>query len=157
VDRVIRRRFAVASFATLAVLVLASCGGSAGSGAQPESNGFGPGAFADLPKPGGQQSFGPPTEDHGTWVQSFEIDGLGPSETMQFYATALGSDWTKTSGPTTLGHCRAASSDQGNGCTYREVWSNSPTQLEIVAGPAGANENQIDGGTELSLLLTGGD
>jgi hypothetical protein len=156
---ILRDRHVAASFAILAALVLASCGGSSGgsNGAQPVRNGnFAPGAFIDLPKPGGQQSFGPPTDQNGTWVQSFEITGLDSSETMQFYVTALGSDWTKISGPTRLGHCSAPGGNPGNGCTYRAVWSNSPEQLEIVAGPDGTNKGGVGDGTELSLLLTGG-
>ncbi|MDQ1431354.1 MAG: hypothetical protein QOF40_1956, partial [Actinomycetota bacterium] len=104
VQRVARRRNAgfAAGLALVAALTLAACGtgtpAASGTavpvGAQPVRNGgLVPGSFVDLPKPAGARSYGAPTLSHGAWTQSFEVDGLSPAQTMQFYVTALQGSW----------------------------------------------------------------
>ena len=158
--RATRRRARVGAGLTLvAALALTACGadtttsGGVGVGAQPLGNGtFAPGVFVDLPKPGGSRPYGGPTLRHGTWVQSFEVDGLSPMETMQFFQSALRRRWEADPPPLPLGGCFPPGGASGTQCTYRGTWIRGTERLEIVAGPAGLG---LGNTTELSLLLEG--
>jgi hypothetical protein len=122
-------------------------------GAQPVRNGgLVPGSFVDLPKPAGARSYGAPTLSHGAWTQSFEVDGLSPAQTMQFYVTALQGSWGESPPSAPLGRCDPSGGATGSGCTDRAVWIQGSEQLTIIAGPAGVD---VGNGTQLSLELTG--
>jgi hypothetical protein len=161
--RVRNRRCVGVGLALVAALAFAACGGAtattsgggAAIGAQPVRNGsLAPGSFVDLPKPAGARSFGAPTLSHGTWTQSFGVDGLSPAQTMQFYVTALEGSWGESPPLSPLGRCDPSGGASGSGCTYRAVWIRGSEKLTIIAGPAGLG---VSNGTELSLLLTGGE
>jgi hypothetical protein len=143
----------------VAALALAACedattAGGVGVGADPLRNGaFAPGIFVDLPKPAESKPFGAPALKHGTWVQSFEVDGLSPSETVQYYESALKPEWEESTPLLPLGSCFPPGGSAESQCTYREIWIQGTERLEIVAGPAGIDP--VGDGTELSLLLEG--
>jgi hypothetical protein len=123
-------------------------------GAEPLGNGtFAPGLFVNLPKPAESKSFGAPALKHGTWVQSFAVDGLSPLETMQYYESALKPDWDESTPSLALGSCFPSGGNADSHCTYREIWIQGTQRLEVVAGPAGTTA--VGDGTELSLLLEG--
>jgi hypothetical protein len=159
-----RRAYIGAGLALVAAVALVACAGdappSAGGnellGAQPVRNGrFAPGAFVDLPKPDGARPYGAPTLADGTWTQSFEVDGLSPAQTMQFFLTVLETrGWGESPPLSPLGACDPAGGAVGSDCTYRAVWIRGGETLRVVAGPAGLG---VSNGTELSLLLSGAE
>jgi hypothetical protein len=162
-NRSVRRRCFGAGLVLAAALALTACGGDpasegvsegVGVGAQPLQNGtFGPGILVNLPKPAAARPFAAPAHRHGTWVQSFEIDGLSPLETMQYFESALPPVWEESTPSMPLGSCFPPGGESDSQCTYRETWIQGTQRLEIVAGPAGIDITEDR--TELSLLLEG--
>jgi hypothetical protein len=160
------RTFAIGlamGLALLATLGLAACGqdtaDSAGvdaaTGAQPARDGsLVPGEFVDLPEPDGARPYGPPTQKDGTWTQSFEVDGLSPAQTMQFYVTTLEGSWGEARPLPQLGSCDPPGGASGSTCVYSAVWIRGDETLKVVAGPAGLD---VSNGTETSLLLRGAE
>jgi hypothetical protein len=163
-----RRAYVALGLALVAAVALVACAGTTSTtisttvegnpaaGAQPVRNGiFAPGTFVDLPKPDGARPYGAPTLKHGTWTQSFEVDGLGPAQTMQFFLPVLEDrGWGESPPLPSLGVCEPAGGAPGSGCTYRSVWIRGGETLRIIASPAGLG---VSNGTELSLLLQGGE
>ena len=108
-----------------------------GSGAEPERSTFVDSSFVGLPKPAGAQSFGAATFEGGTWVQSYEVDGLDPLQTVAFYENRLDTDWVESPPLRRLGQCLAHGDTPETQCTYRGLWVSGDERLEVVAGPAG--------------------
>ena len=147
-------------------VLLTACGGGGGrsgapsspaqgSGAEPERSTFVDSSFVGLPKPAGAQSFGAATFEGGTWVQSYEVDGLDPLQTVAFYENRLDTDWVESPPLRRLGQCLAHGDTPETQCTYRGLWVSGDERLEVVAGPAGPGGTDGHASTELSLLLEG--
>jgi hypothetical protein len=158
-----RREYAAVVLALVAAVAVGACAGDTASssrgdaavGAQPAQNGtFAPDTFVGLPKPDGARPYAAPTQEHGTWTQSFEVDGLSPAQTMQFFLTALEGNWGESPPLSPTGPCDPAGGGSGSACTYRAVWIRGTERLRITAGPAGLG---VSNGTELNLLLRGAE
>ena len=156
IRRLPRTAGAVLLLVAAAMLTLAACDGAsnpddsaaATPGAQPESGGgFLPTQVANLPVPGGAKRLSPATEQDGIWTESFDVAGLSPAGTMQFYTQNLTGDWRPAERPTVIAACTSPAVRTGDTC--RGVWTTTTLRLEVTAGP----DDTTAGETQLNLVL----
>ncbi len=124
----------------VAVLVLVSAV-ACGSGGGRDQPGLGQqvsGDFAGIPLPEGAKAFGAAVRASGVVTQSYDVTGLDPEKTFEFYQQALPeAGWEPVSaGP--------------SGATdYRSVWVKDQQQLTVSTAPLASKP----GGTNAQLSL----
>jgi len=158
IRRLRRTAAAVVLLAAAATLTLAACGGGSNTdesgaatpGAQPQGGGgFLPTQVANLPVPGGAKRLSPAAEQDGVWAESFDVAGLSPAGTMQFYTQNLTGDWRPAERPAVIAACTSPAVRAGDTC--RGVWTTPTLRLEVMAGP----DDTTAGETQLNLVLAG--